>query len=59
MPYSKQFIQETIDIWQPYSPEKLTEADAAEIADNMIGLYSFLLGLKKKHEDKEVCSRLG
>lgn len=52
MTYSKEFIQKTIDVWQPYSPDKLTETDAIEIADNMIGLYTFLLELKKKRDER-------
>jgi hypothetical protein len=27
MPYTPEFIQKTIDIWQHYSKEKLTEQD--------------------------------
>jgi len=50
MSYSREFIQETIRVWQPYSKEKLTEEDAREIADNMVGLYSFMLELERKYE---------
>jgi len=45
--YSKEFIQKTIEVWQPYSKDKLTEEDAAEIADNMIGLIEILAELDK------------
>ena len=51
MSYSKEFIQKTIDVWQPYSEEKLTEADAIEIAENMANLCTFLMDLELK--DKE------
>ena len=50
MPYSQEFIQETIRVWQPYSKEKLTEEDAVEIADNMIGLYKLIIELENKHK---------
>jgi hypothetical protein len=39
---TKEFIQETIDVWQPYSKEKLTEEDAREIIDNMTGFFALL-----------------
>ncbi len=35
---SKKLIQETIDHWQPYSKEKLTEEDAQEIIENIVAL---------------------
>lgn len=51
--YSKQFLEKTIAVWQPYSPDPLTIEDAQEIADNMLGLYSYLLELKQTHDQKE------
>lgn len=47
--YSKEFIQKTIDVWQPYSKNNLTEEDAREIADNMVNLFEFLVELDKKY----------
>ena len=38
-----EFIQQTIDVWQPCSKEKLTEADAIEIITNMTGLLKVLM----------------
>ena len=38
-----EFIQQTIDVWQPCSKEKLTEADAIEIITNMTGLFKVLM----------------
>ena len=49
MAYSKEFIEKTIDVWQPYSEDRLTERDAIEIADNVICLYEFLLKLESKY----------
>ncbi len=49
MPYSKEFLQKTIDVFQPYSEEKLTEEDAREIAENVINLYKCLAELEQKY----------
>lgn len=49
MPYSKEFIQKTIDVWQPYSKEKLSEQNAIEITNNMLALVELLLELEKKY----------
>ncbi len=51
--YPKEYLEKTIRLWQPYSPEPLTLEDAQEIADNVIGLYSYLIELKQKHDQKE------
>ena len=51
--YSKEFLEKTIRIWQPHSPDPLTYEDAQEIADNMVDLYSFLIDLKQKHDQEE------
>jgi len=51
--YSEQFLKETIQIWQAYSPEPLTLEDAREIADNMTTLYAYLHELKQKYDKKE------
>ena len=50
MPYSKEFIQKTIDLCQPYSKDKLTEEDAREIADNLINFFELLIELDKKYD---------
>ncbi len=49
--YSKEFLEKTIKVWQPYSPIPLTLEDAREIADNMLGLFSFVLELEQKNID--------
>lgn len=53
MNYSHQFLKETIELWQPHSPEPLTLEDAREIADNMTALYAYLHELKQKYDPKE------
>jgi len=39
---TKLMIKETIEHWQPYSKEKLTEEDAREIIENTVGLFDLL-----------------
>jgi len=53
MMIDKKFLEKTIQIWQPYSDKKLTLEDAREIADNMIGLFSFLIELEQKYGKEE------
>ena len=45
--FSKEFLEKTIRIWQPYSPTPLSIEDAREIAENVTGLYIFLAELEK------------
>lgn len=51
--YSKEFLEKTIEVWQPYSPTFLTLEDAEEIIDNMTGLFKFLIELDKKYGKEE------
>jgi len=51
--YSKEFLEETIKVWQPYSPTPISFEDAREIADNMGGLIEFLIYLDKKYAEEE------
>jgi hypothetical protein len=46
--YSKEFLEKTIKVWQPYSPTPLSLNDAREITENMTALFNFLIA----HEDK-------
>jgi len=46
--YSKDFLDRTIKIWQPYFPDPLTMCDAREITENMTALFNFLI----KHDRK-------
>jgi hypothetical protein len=50
--YSKKFIKETIEVWQPYSDVPLSSNDAREISENMINLFNFLIKVDNKY-DKE------
>ena len=51
--FSKEFLEKTIKVWQPYSEAPLTLEDAREIAENMTGLYSYLLELERKNGKEE------
>lgn len=45
--YSRQLIDETIEVWQPYYENKLTDQDACEIIGNMSLFVGALLGLRR------------
>ena len=45
--YSKEFLDKTIKVWQPYFPAPLSLSDAREITENMTALFNFLI----KHEE--------
>ena len=47
--YSKEFLERTINIWQPYSKELLTLEDAREIATNAANLFEYLIELDNKY----------
>lgn len=47
--FSREFLEETIKVWQKYSPSPISLEDAREIAENVTGLYSFLLELEQKY----------
>lgn len=49
MSYSKEFLDKTVEIWQPYSPGILTREDAREIAENMVNLVKLLNLLDEKY----------
>jgi len=36
------FLDQTLRVWQPRSPEQLTRDDARQIADNIAGFFSVL-----------------
>ena len=52
--YSKEFLNKTIQIWQPYSPILLSLNDAREITGNITALFNFLITEEKKSQDKSV-----
>ena len=41
--YSKEFLDKTIKVWQPYSTTPLSLNDAREITENMTALFDFLI----------------
>ncbi|MDD5454545.1 MAG: hypothetical protein PHW62_03490 [Candidatus Ratteibacteria bacterium] len=45
----EEYLQKTIEVYQPYSEKKLTLTDAQEINQNMMGFFSLL----KEWQDKE------
>jgi len=49
--YSKDFLDRTIEVWQPYFPDPLSLKDAREIIDNMTALFNFLIQHEKKSEE--------
>ena len=40
--YSRALIEETKEVWQPYYEETLTDEDAREIIENMLGFLHFV-----------------
>lgn len=51
--YSKEFLDKTIEVWQPYSPTPLSLNDAREITENMTALFDFLITVDIKNNQKE------
>lgn len=41
--YSREFLDQTIRVWQPLSRKPLTYTDAEETIENAVGYYSTLL----------------
>lgn len=52
--YSKEFLNKTIKVWQPYSDITLLSKDAIEITENFTALFNFLITEEKKSQDKSV-----
>jgi len=48
--YSKDFLDRTIEVWQPYFSAPLTMRDAREITENMTALFNFLIRHDKKSD---------
>jgi len=51
--HSKEFLNKTIQIWQPYSPTPISLNDAREITGNITALFNFLLTENKNIKSKE------
>jgi hypothetical protein len=52
MDFSNEFLQKTIEVWQPHSPARLTTEDAREICKTLINLHNFMLELELKYSKK-------
>jgi len=52
--YSKEFLNKTIQVWQPFSSTPLSLNDAREITVNITALFNFLITEEKKSQDKSV-----
>jgi len=52
--YSKEFLNKTIEIWQPYSPALLSLNDAIEITSNMTALFNFLISNEKESKNTNI-----
>lgn len=52
--YSKEFLNKTIKVWQPYSPIPLSLNDAREITGNITALFNFLITEEKKDNSKSI-----
>ena len=52
--YSKEFLNKTIKVWQPYSPIPLSLNDAREITENMTALFNFLIASESQSSDKSI-----
>ncbi|MBF0569220.1 MAG: hypothetical protein HQL18_00380 [Candidatus Omnitrophica bacterium] len=48
--YPKDYLQRTINLFQPHSDTPLTLEDAREIADNALDLFEYLIELKQQRE---------
>jgi hypothetical protein len=48
--FSREFLERTIEVWQPRYDHPLTLEEAREIAENLIGLFKLLAGLDRKYE---------
>ena len=52
--YSQEFLNKTIQVWQPYSSKALTMTDARKITENMTALFNFLIASESQSNDKSI-----
>jgi hypothetical protein len=50
--YSRQLLDETIVVWQPYYPARLTDEDAREIIENVLAFAGALLGMRRSSGER-------
>jgi hypothetical protein len=48
--FSREFLERTIEVWQPRYDRPLTLEDAREIAETVVALFKLLDGVDKTHE---------
>jgi len=48
----RQFLEQTKEIWQPYADHALTDEDARQIAENIIGFFRILQEWEVKKQVK-------
>jgi hypothetical protein len=49
--FTKEFLEKTIEVWQPRFERTLTLEDAREIAESMTGLFRLLEILDRKYAE--------
>lgn len=48
--YSAALIAETKEVWQPYYARRLTDEDAREIIENIVGFMDALASMRDEHD---------
>lgn len=54
---SEEFLDQTIEVWQPYSKRALTREDAREITANVTGFFQVLMQWKREEEAQLVSAK--
>ena len=52
--FSTEYLNKTIEVWQPFSDVPLSPKDALEITDNMTALFNFLIVSENKSNEKSI-----
>ncbi len=52
--FSKEFLNKTIKVWQPFSDVPLSSNDAIEITENLTALFNILITEDKKRNNKSI-----
>ena len=55
-PESRLLIDDTLDVWQPYTSRRLTREDARQIAENVCGFFKVLLEWTSAQPDRRPTS---
>lgn len=55
---SEEFLDQTIEVWQPRSKRKLTRGDAREIARNTTGFFQVLTKWKREDDAQRTTAKL-